>query len=110
MDTSTNGVSEFSDGLKRIRQRRRLHWIIFFGFIPYALILSFVISLFTDPEEYIAHISIPYMLLFGLVGSYSCYNRCPRCDNIFSIKGYVNPWNRRCLHCKLHINHDKHAA
>lgn len=106
MNLSKDNIEQFSERLRQIRFRRRCTWIIFFGYIPSMLIISYLISPFISSENIFIFCVIAYALILMVCSIYSFFSKCPRCNNVFSYKGFSNPWNQRCLHCKLHIKAD----
>ena len=92
-------TAQEKEGLYRIRQRRRLFWLLFFALIP-AFVLCNFITRSDIVIRWFMGIYAAALIIFGLLASFS---HCPHCGHHFHINkwGVSNPWTKRCLNCGL---------
>lgn len=92
--------SEFSTQLSHIRSRRWQLWLVFFSYLP-----VIAIALKTTTGN-----TVPFMvcgfwvLLAAICGIRVSFSKCPRCGNLFHMRGVSTSWGRRCRHCQLPLS------
>ena len=97
---------EYQPGLKKIRKRRRVLWLVVFAYLP-AMMLAL------DSPNYktwVTFVFISWIIILITAVVFACIVRCPRCGECFHTHGPTFLPFRRCLHCALHVNADKRAA
>lgn len=93
----------YAAGLKKIRQRRLLLWLVISAYLP-----AMAIALDSpDYRTWAATVFVSWVVLLIVVVAYACLARCPRCSELFHTHGPTFLPLRRCLHCALHVNADK---
>ncbi len=94
---------EYAAGLKNIRFRRRLLWLVICAYLPaMAIALDSV-----DYRKWAATVFVSWIVLLIFTVGFACLGRCPRCGELFHTHGPTFLPLRRCLHCALHVNADK---
>ncbi len=93
----------YTAGLKKIRFRRLLLWLVIGAYLP-----AMTIALESpDYRRWAATVFVSWILLLIFFVGYACLARCPRCKELFHTHGPTFLPLRRCLHCALHVNADK---
>lgn len=98
--------AEFEKGLAEIRRRRLTVWIIWAGYLPFGVVVSYAANLLGYPKHndpwWILPVMLAYMGVFAWAGMRAFAARCPRCHERFSSRTFWrNSWTQRCLHCQL---------
>ena len=97
--------SDYQPGLKKIRFRRRILWLVIGVYLP-AMTIALGSS---NYRTWSTVVFISWIVLLILVVGFACLIRCPRCGEQFHTHGPTFLPLRRCLHCALHVNADKRA-
>lgn len=93
---------KIEEGLNVIRSRRRVVWIVLFGYLPVMMLVNILL-----PKSYIVYFACTYLVLWAFLILRSNFSRCPKCNNMFHAIGlFANPWTRKCLHCSLPLKRD----
>jgi len=94
---------EYAEGLKKVRFRRLLLWLVICAYLP-----AMIIALDSpDYRKWAATVFVGWIVLLILSVGYACLARCPRCRELFHTHGPTFLPLRRCLHCALHVKADK---
>ena len=102
-ENKRTAVPEFSEGLKKIRQRRWLLWIVILAYVP-----AMMVSLqSTGGWDTVVKAFIVWLVILCVVVGMAVVIRCPDCGNCFHTHGPTFMPVRRCVHCGLHVNADK---
>lgn len=108
---STLDRMRYADALIDIRARRRVVWVLFFGYIPAVMVLTPLLRSVIHHRNPMFIAAISWMVLFAVASFRVTTVRCPRCASRFHAAFlWQNPWTRRCLHCGLHVRADEGAA
>lgn len=98
----TNHI-DFKPGLKNIRRRRLILWMVIFAYLP-----AMMIALDSpDYRTWATVVFVSWIVVLILSVGFACLARCPRCGELFHTHGPTFLPLRRCLHCALHVNADK---
>jgi hypothetical protein len=98
--------SDYSAAWRDLRKRRLIAWGFFFSYIPYMFLFgaigSRLAAIIGFKEDLIW---LPLFFIWGsafaIVNFRLALFRCPRCDARFFWTWYLNTFARRCLHCGL---------
>ncbi|MBN2332112.1 MAG: hypothetical protein JXO49_08510 [Deltaproteobacteria bacterium] len=94
---------DFGPGLKKIRQRRWLLWLLILIYVP-----AMMVALkYPGGYDMAIKVFIAWIILLCIAVWLAAVIRCPDCGNYFHTNGPTFFPARRCLHCGLHINADK---
>jgi hypothetical protein len=94
---------EFSAGLKKVRQRRIMLWLIIAVYVP-AMMISLQSA---GGWNTVIKVFMIWLILLCVVVAFAVVVRCPECGNCFHTHGPTFFPVRRCVHCGLHVNADK---
>jgi hypothetical protein len=95
---------EIGPGLRLIRRRRRWLWLVILAYLPAMWLTLKVMPL----HKVLGTVFLVWVVLLFIVVLVSAVARCPRCGNYFHMNGMTLLYLRKCLHCQLHVNADKH--
>lgn len=99
-------AKNYRSGLKIIRFRRGILWLVILAYLP-----AMMVALdSTDYRKWVAIVFISWIVLLIWAVGYACLARCPRCGELYHTHGPTFLPLRRCLHCSLHLTSDKKAA
>lgn len=101
----TGDGAENGPGLSRIRRRRWYLWAIILLYLP-AMGITRQLTPSLAPAMWVF---LLWFILLFFVALVAALARCPRCGNYFHMHGMTFLLLRRCLHCQLPINADKHG-
>lgn len=90
-------------GLKKVRSRRWLLWLVIFIYIP-ALIIAMGIGL---PGGIMGKLFFVWVALLCVAVGMATVVKCPQCGNTFHTNGPTFLPVRKCVHCGLAVNADK---
>jgi hypothetical protein len=71
------------------RQRTRIVWLLFAGWIPYGFLINIVLTWLHVPINFAFVAVIPYLVAFVISSNVVSMFRCPRCGSRFYAWG---PW------------------
>ncbi len=91
--------SEYSDQLSIIRKKRMFLWFVFASYIP-AIVLAFTVG---NGQPMAIVIATIWLVGAGAGGVMVSFSRCPRCNQLFHMRGISTSWGRRCQHCRLKL-------
>jgi hypothetical protein len=98
--------ADLSVGLEKIKRRRRVVWLVFFGYLPFMMLVAAA----KPAERFVISAALAYMVFFAVVIARLGLSKCPRCGKHFHYTWFWhNPWTSRCLHCGLKLRGDAHA-
>lgn len=109
MDQNTFGKGDdpekIEKGLRKIRRTKLILISLFIGFVPFAILFSFVAeALRVNPMVFIGAYFAFVMILGSYVGL-TC--NCPRCNELYYWRksgiGYRNIFTKKCLNCGLEL-------
>jgi hypothetical protein len=104
MAENPNGnLAEIGPGLRRIRRRRWLLWIVILIYLP-AMWIALKLGSSLQPAMMVFG---GWFLLLFAAALWVAVARCPGCGNYFHLHGMSFLCLRRCLHCQLHLTADK---
>ena len=86
------------------RRRRRIFWIVFFSYLPVAMVFSILGRVFGwwNNGQDVGFIFFVWGPLFLLAGGREGLWRCPRCKGRFFLTAlWVNSCASECPHCHL---------
>lgn len=107
MDTAEQLTpEELRRGLRKIRHRRWLLWILILIYLP----LMMLALRSADPGHTVVNAFIAWVVALIVAVSLMALVRCPQCGNCFHMSGYLFRPVRRCFHCRLHLTADKRKA
>jgi len=103
---------DFRAGLHAIRRKRAQMWVVFVGYLPVVFLAMHAgRALGLDEKIVVVPTALAWMALFAFTIVRAGWARCPRCGRRFSQRifrglfvSWSNPFNRRCLNCKLPLN------
>ena len=96
-------TDSYSEGLKRVRQRRWILWGVILGYLPAMMIaLESAGGWNTAVKVFIA-----WIIVLCVAVGIAVVVRCPDCGNCFHTHGPTFFPVRRCVHCGLHLLADK---
>ncbi|MDD2557082.1 MAG: hypothetical protein RBR43_01545 [Desulfuromonadaceae bacterium] len=90
---------EHSQQLAVIRKKRLFLWIVFASYIP-AIVLAFTAG---NGPPTATIVAILWLIGAGIGGVLVSFSRCPRCNQLFHMRGASTSWGRRCRHCNLNL-------
>jgi len=105
-EVKSTDPSQYHAGLKIIRKRRWLLWIVILAYLP-AMMVALNSA---DHRTWVTVTFSTWLVLLIIAVARACLVRCPRCGECFHTHGPTFLPFRRCLHCALHVNADKRAA
>ncbi len=94
------------NGVRKIRMAKRILLSLFIGFIPFAIIFSYIAEIIKiNPLFFIG----AYFIFVMILGSYfGLTSMCPRCNELYYWRksgiGYRNIFTKKCLNCGLELN------
>ncbi len=88
---------EFAIQLAAIRRKRIFLWLVFASYIP-AIILAFTVG---NGPPAATIVAILWLISAAIGGIMVSFSRCPRCNELFHMRGVSTSWGRRCRHCNL---------
>jgi ABC-type multidrug transport system permease subunit len=94
-----NTQTEYTGELKDIRKKRMFLWFVFASYIP-AIVLAFTVG---SGQATAIVIAIIWLIGAGVGGVMVSFSRCPRCNQLFHMRGISTSWGRRCRHCNLKL-------
>ncbi len=94
-----NSQAEYTRQLSTIRKKRMFLWFVFASYIP-AIVLAFTVG--TGQPTAIV-IAIIWLIGAGAGGVMVSFSRCPRCNQLFHMRGISTSWGRHCRHCDLKL-------
>lgn len=94
-----NSRSEYAGQLSSIRKKRMFLWFVFASYIP-AIVLAFTVG---NGQPTAIGIGIIWLIGAGVGGARVSFSRCPRCRQLFHMRGISTSWGRRCQHCGLKL-------
>lgn len=87
-------------GLKEIRRRRTIMWVVFILYLP-----VMVAAMFVFDESVIPYAAWSWMAALAVCATRVSFSKCPRCNKLFhTTMIWGDPWTRRCLHCRQSLN------
>ena len=92
-----------AQGLKQIRNRRWLMWVVIFAYLP-GLLITLELQATTSVMSWLFAL---WVLLLCIVVGLATVVKCPRCDKPFHTNGPTFLPVRKCVHCWLHLKADK---
>ncbi|MFO7765384.1 MAG: hypothetical protein R6V33_03010 [Pelovirga sp.] len=99
-------AKDYRPGLKIIRFRRWILWLVILAYLP-----AMMVALESpDYRRWVAIVFISWIVLLIVAVGYACLARCPRCGELYHTHGPTFLPLRRCLHCSLHLTSDKRIA
>ena len=103
-EKKTEDFSKFTLGLSKLRRRRWFLLGVILVYVPFIWLAPRLTNAGWQTDKVFI-----VWFLFVLVSSILvATGKCPRCGNLFHIKGLAPLYLRsRCLHCGLHITVDK---
>lgn len=93
--TDTN----LEEGLKAIRSKRLQLWGVFISYLPAIGTALSVSSGNTGPIV----VASVWIVAAGVAGARVSLSRCPRCGNLFHMRGISTSWGKTCRHCDLSL-------
>ena len=94
-----------------IRRRRRLGWLLWLGYLPGVVLLTFALRSVIDLDVVAIVVALAWMGAAAVNHARLMRLPCPRCAGRFHVGSrWHNPWTRRCLHCGLHVRADEGAV
>ncbi|MDY0211603.1 MAG: hypothetical protein RBR06_01200 [Desulfuromonadaceae bacterium] len=90
---------EYTQQLSSIRKKRLFLWFVFASYIP-AIILAFTAG---NGPPTATIVAILWLIGAGVGGVMVSFSRCPRCNQLFHMRGVNTSWGRRCRHCSLKL-------
>ena len=82
------------------RNRRAVLVCLFVGYLPGAIVISFVFAANKKPEVLVIPFALAWIVAYVLAGHWIAYFPCPRCGMPFFYKRWMYaPWSKKCLHC-----------
>ncbi|MCA1797421.1 MAG: hypothetical protein ABR516_04380 [Desulfuromonadaceae bacterium] len=94
-----NSPSEYTRQLSTIRKKRMFLWFVFASYIP-AIVLAFTVG---NGQPTAIVVAIIWLIGAGAGGVMVSFSRCPRCKQLFHMRGISTSWGRRCRHCNLRL-------
>ena len=94
-----NTQTEYTGELKAIRKKRMFLWFVFASYIP-AIVLAFTVG---SGQATAIVIAIIWLIGSGVGGVMVSFSRCPRCSELFHMRGISTSWGRYCRHCNLKL-------
>ena len=86
-------------GLSQIRRRRRLHWIVFWTYMPGVALVFWLFG-----KRVFPWLPFAWMGALAVTGLHAAFSRCPRCGRQFAHTWFWhNSFTQRCLHCGLRL-------
>lgn len=98
-----NDPTALALGLKRIRRRRWYLWSVILIYLPLMWTTLRLSSSFNSAATVFAG----WFVLLLVTAMVAATARCPSCGNYFHVHGMTFLCLRQCLHCQLHVCHDK---
>lgn len=98
MDNSNPITESELGGIKKIRIKRHVVFLLFLCGLPLLALLQAVVS-----DSVMQIYAISYVLFFILVNISYGSSTCPRCHKKFFYSTYANPFANKCLHCGLRL-------
>ena len=99
---------EYTEGLRLIRNRRRLRWLELPGFV---LLMSAVLWFFNESVVAVLAVFFLFTIFAGIYNFKVIIIECPKCNKPFGKDGwFMSSFNRKCLHCGLSINADNNKG
>lgn len=92
------------EGLRKVRSRRWLLWLIIFVYIP-GLVVAMGVGL---PGSIMSKLFFLWVALLCVAVGMATVVKCPQCGNTFHTNGPTFLPVRKCVHCGLAVNADKH--
>jgi len=89
----------FDEQLKQIRHKRMQLWAVFISYLP---VIGITLSV-SEGNLAPAMVCIIWIILAAIGGMRVSFSRCPRCGNLFHMRGAGTSWGRRCRHCQLSL-------
>jgi hypothetical protein len=89
----------YAQELKQIRLKRYQLWGVFISYLP-AIGITLSIS---EGSAAPAAVCLLWVLFAAIGGVRVSFSRCPRCGNLFHMRGAGTSWGRRCRHCDLSL-------
>lgn len=82
------------------RNRRRLFWIAFIGFLPGVAALGLSLNWLSGSSHPATIVAVVWMVFFAITVIRLNGFPCPNCGKPFFHRFFVqNPLSRRCMHC-----------
>ena len=91
--------TSYSEALRQIRLKRLQLWAVFISYLP-AIGVTLAVS---DSQGAPMAICLLWVLFAAIGGVRVSFSRCPRCGNLFHMRGAMTSWGRRCQHCQLSL-------
>lgn len=100
MEKSLATTPEEKEGVRRIRRRRILSFILFLSYVPSVG----VIHTWTGSDTIAITVGLMIFVTIGGLWLLLALAKCPRCKKLFFSKWYwSNGFSSKCLHCGLSI-------
>jgi hypothetical protein len=93
---------------KSLRLRRRVVVGFFLLYLPVVGIYALCFA--PDVERDGSYAAFVWLALIAAGSIWLCLFRCPRCDELFGLSWFSNPFARRCLHCGIRTGSGTGAA
>ena len=94
-----NEQNDYAEQLAAIRKKRLFLWLVFASYIP-AIVMAFTVGSGQSTAIVVAAL---WLIGAGIGGAMVSFSRCPRCNQLFHMRGISTSWGRRCRHCNLHL-------
>lgn len=100
-------------GLRRLKRVKLAFWLLFFGWVPFCLLVGALVG---DSLFWFTPIAIGYMLTWLRLGFLDAGAQCPNCYAPFysrPLKGFsmarlTNSFSSKCLNCGIRLNQRSH--
>ena len=103
-EKKSEDFSKLALGLGKLRRRR---WFLLGVILVYVPLIWFLPRL-TSSDSQTGKVLVVWFLFVLAASILVAVGKCPRCGNLFHIKGLTPLYLRsRCLHCGLHITANK---
>jgi hypothetical protein len=88
-----------TSGVRTIRHRRRLMWILLLGSLPAYGVMQVA---FSEPGL-AGYAGVCLIVAYVISAGFAAWSRCPKCGGLFNRtpRGAWNPYTQRCLNCGL---------
>jgi len=86
--------------LNKIKTRRLILWSVFLTYIP-AIAVTHLAAATSTPTIIVF---VLWLIMAAAGGVMVSFSRCPRCGNLFHMRGPSTSWSSRCQHCKLSLS------
>ena len=82
-----------------------MNWV-FLGFFPFVLVAGYIAGRLSASETPLICAILAYGVLLLAYSLRLVLTECPRCQGLYHLNWWSNPWTRRCLNCGLRLKPD----